>query len=185
MIIGVTGPICSGIDSFGKILQEKGFKWISYSDILKEEAKKRKMDITRTNLQDLGDELRKKEGHGVLSKRIIEKMIAGEDYVVGNIRNPGEVEELRKLGDFVLVKLDAAQEIRFGRLMARGREGDPKNFADFMKIESRDLGISQKPHGQQHNAVFEMAEKVISNEGSEERLSREVDKMLWELGWKK
>lgn len=37
MIIGVTGPICSGTTSFMNFLQEKGFEHFSYSDILREE----------------------------------------------------------------------------------------------------------------------------------------------------
>src|SRR3989344_5050279 len=116
MIIGVTGPLCAGTDTFGEILRkEKGFIWFSYSDILREELKKRNVEITRKNLQDIGDELRKKEGLGVLSKIIIEKIDNGFNYVIGNIRNPGEVEILReKFGkDFVLVRIDADVELRF------------------------------------------------------------------------
>lgn len=183
MIIGVTGAICSGVDSFGKILQEKGFRWFSYSDILREEAGKRKIDISRGVMQDLGDELRKRHGSGVLSMKIIEKMNAGEDYVVGNIRNPGEVEELKKLGDFILVKLDASAKVRFGRMKSRGRVGDPQTLEEFEKVEARDLGKGQEKHGQQHAIVFEMAKKVVENNHGDVELREKVEELLKELEW--
>lgn len=168
MIIGLTGPICSGVDTFAEILKkERGFLWFSYSDILREEARDREIELTRVSLQDLGDELRKNEGLGVLSKRIAKKIKERpeENYVVGNIRNPGEVHEMRKIfGDrFVLVKLDAPSEIRFQRLFNRRREKDPQNFPDFVKMEERDLGKKEAEHGQQHAAVFALADVEIDN----------------------
>lgn len=181
MIIGVTGTICAGIDSFGRILEEKGFKWFSYSDVIKEEAMKRGVFPTRELLQDLGDELRKNEGLGVLSKRILEKMEPSKNYVIGNIRNPGEVEELKKRKDFVLVMLDAPVELRFERLLGRARPGDPSSFEEFKKVEQRDFGIEQEDHGQQHFAVFKMAEKIIMNDSTENELRKKVEKLLEEL----
>ena len=181
MIIGVTGPLCAGTDTFGEILRkEKGFIWFSYSDILREELKKRNVEITRKNLQDIGDELRKKEGLGVLSKIIIEKIDNGFNYVIGNIRNPGEVEILReKFGkDFVLVRIDADVELRFERLSKRRREKDPKTWDEFRKVEDRDFGINEKNYGQQHVTVFAMANFVIENNGSFDELKQRVEELL-------
>src|SRR3989338_8787984 len=126
MIIGLTGMPCSGTDAFSDILKEKGFIYFSYSDILREELQKRDIEITRKNLQDIGDEMREKEGTGVLSNRIVDKMVADEDYVVCNIRNPGEVEVFRDgFGEgFVLVKVEALPEVRFKRMVERNRESD-------------------------------------------------------------
>ena len=184
MIIGVTGPLCAGTDTFGEILRkEKGFIWFSYSDILREELKKRNVEITRKNLQDIGDELRKKEGLGVLSKIIIEKIEEDVDYVIGNIRNPGEVHVLReKFGEnFILVRIDADVEIRFDRLSKRRREKDPKTWGEFRKVEDRDFGINEKNYGQQHAAVFALADKVIKNNGSFEEFREDVEKLLSEI----
>ena len=178
MIIGLSGPYCAGTDTVGKILVEKGFVWFSYSDILREEARKRGIELTRRNLQDLGDELRLKQGLGVLSKILIEKMEDGKNYVVGNIRNPGEVEELRKCKDFILVNVDAPKELRFERMLQRGREKDAKTFSDFLRSEERDFGIGQGKHGQQHAAVFEMADTKIINDGTVEELREKVERIL-------
>jgi len=184
MIIGLTGPLCSGIDTFADILKkEKGFIFFSYSDILRDEARGKGVEITRKNLQDLGDELRQKDGLGVLSKRIIEKIEKGKDYVIGNIRNPGEVEELRKSPgeNFILIKLEAPQEMRFQRLFQRRREKDPETFEEFLKMEARDLGVDQAKHGQQHAAVFLLADKIIENDTTVEDLAKRVFVLLGEI----
>ena len=183
MILGITGPLCAGTDTLAEILKKQhGFTFFSYSDILREEAKKRNIELTRKNLQDLGDELRKAEGRGVLSKRIIEKieLAPNADYAIGNIRNPGEVEELRKKfgKNFILIKIDAPQKIRFQRLSQRRREKDPQTFEEFLKVEERDLGINQGEHGQQHAAVFALADKTITNDSTIEELARKVSFLI-------
>lgn len=184
MIIGLTGPLCAGTDTFGDIMKkEKGFLWFSYSDVLREEARKKGVKITRVLLQDLGDELRRNEGLGVLSKRLIEKMEDGKDYVIGNIRNPGEVEVMReKFGsDFVLVRIDADLMVRFERLLKRRREKDPETFEDFRKVEERDFGENEEAYGQQHAAVFSLADFSIDNSKTFEEFRARVEDLFGEL----
>jgi dephospho-CoA kinase len=181
MIIGVTGPLCAGTDTFGDILRkEKGFEWMSYSDVLREEARKMGIEITRKNLQDLGDAIRKEFGDGILSEKLIEKMKSDKDYVVGNIRNPGEVEALRRWfgKKFVFVRVDAPLEIRFERLLKRRREQDPENFEDFKKVEERDMGNYEKHYGQHHASVFTMADFSVNNDGSYEEFREKVLKLF-------
>lgn len=187
MIIGVTGPLCAGTDTFGEILhKEKGFIWMSYSDVLRDELRKRGVELTRKNLQDVGDELRKEHGNGVISKLLIEKInrITGRNFVIGNIRNPGEVEVLReKFGkDFVLVRIDAPLEIRFERLLHRRREKDPQTMEDFRKVEERDLGTHEEDYGQQHAAVFPLADFQIDNGGTFEELREGVEELMEKIG---
>jgi len=182
MIIGVTGQICSGTSSFMDFLVSKGFKSFSYSDILRDELKNRNIEITRENLQDLGDELREKKGQGVLSKMMIDKMMPENNYVIGNIRNPGEVDEFKKIGDFVLVKVDAPFEIRFERARRRNRECEPMEFEPFKKMEERDLGVGQKECGQQHAKVFDMVDKSVDNNGNLDDFEGKIDGLLRELG---
>lgn len=184
MIIGITGPLCAGTDTMGEILsKEFGFIWMSYSDVLREIAREKGIELTRKNLQDLGNEMREKEGNGFLSKALIENMEEGKDYAIGNIRNPGEVEVMReKFGDnFILVKIDAPAKERFRRLLGRRREKDPTTWQDFLKVESRDFGKDEGSSGQQHSAVFEMADFVVSNSSSFPNLRDAVRKLVLKL----
>ena len=185
MIIGVTGPIAAGTDSFANFLIEKGFLWFSYSDVLREEMIKQGIPLERMNIISFANSWRKKEGTGVLSKKIISKMHKGKNYVIGNIRNPGEVEELRKSGErVILVHVDAPLEKRFERARRRNRERDPQTFEDFKKLDTIDLGVGQQEYGQQHAAVFKMADYKIMNDGSIEDLRNRVYALLSGLGAK-
>ncbi len=178
MIIGVTGPVCSGTNTFCDFLVEKGFVFYSYSDILREELRKKGKEITRKNLQDMGDELRKKMGNGAISKIIISKMRKGENYTLCNLRNLGEVEEFRKLGNFVLVYIDAPEEERFWRMRKRNRENDPKTFSEFKEMMAREFGRGEEESGLQHLKVFKMADYKIDNDGTLEDFRRKTEEFL-------
>lgn len=183
MIIGVTGAICSGTTTFMEYLAAKGFIALSYSDVLRAEARRRGIEITRKSLQDLGDLLRREKGNGVLSLLLIEMMVEGKNYVVGNIRNPGEVEILReKFGEeFILICVRASDMKRFTRIVERARENDPQTFEDFLKVEARDLGIGQEDNGQQHGKVFELADFEIENDGFIEIFYERIDSLIQDL----
>ena len=61
MILGVTGNYASGKDTVAEIIIGVGFTHISFSDILREELKKQKKEITRDSLTIFGNELREKQ----------------------------------------------------------------------------------------------------------------------------
>ena len=59
MIIGLTGTMGSGKGEIANYLIKKDFEYYCFSDILKEEAKKRNIKPTRKNLQKLGSDIKK------------------------------------------------------------------------------------------------------------------------------
>ncbi|MCX5704308.1 MAG: hypothetical protein NT066_07480, partial [Candidatus Omnitrophica bacterium] len=65
MIIGLTGRMCSGKGVIKDYLEKKGFRYTTFSDVVRAEAVKRGIEIKRKNLQDLGNDLRQKEGAGI------------------------------------------------------------------------------------------------------------------------
>lgn len=179
MIVGVTGPICAGTDTFMGFLEEEGFISYSYSDVLRDILANRGLEITREGLQDLGDELRREKGNGAISRILIERMREGRDYVVGNIRNPGEVEELRNSKNYSsLVMIYSPVEVRFERVRRRSRESDPQTLEEFIAVERRDLGEGQESYGQQHGMVFKMADYILVNDGSLEEFKSRSLKLL-------
>ncbi len=176
--IGLTGPIASGKNEVAKYLIKKGFRYISLSEILREIAKKLGVKITRENLQDLGDRLRREYGNDYLARKALEKMDEG-NWVINSIRNPGEVEFFRKnLKEFYLIAVDAPLEIRWERIRKRQKDTDPKTFEEFLKINERDLGINQPEYGQGVKRCMEMADFLIVNDGSLKELYEKVKKIL-------
>mgnify|MGYP001572645324 FL=1 len=177
MIIGVVGPIAAGKDEVAAILQEQGFTRLSLADELRAELTEREIELTRTNLQDMGDELRGTHGVDFLAQRVIRQIHSGNNYVITGFRNPAELQALRSLPDFTILAVDATLDDRFKRLLLRGRERDPKTIDEFKIVSDRDLGIGQPLHGQQNGACIELADTRIVNEGTLDDLRKKVDEM--------
>lgn len=178
MIIGIVGTICSGKSVFSEMLQKADFTRLSFSDEVREEVRKRNIPIERKLLQDIGNEMREKYGADYWAKRVISKMQKGKNYVVEGIRNPGEIEALRKLNGFVLMGVDAPIEKRIDWIKKREKDSDPKTEKEIMMIDARDRGIGEASSGQQTEACFRMADIVMMNNSSLEELKRKADVLM-------
>ena len=107
IIIGVVGQIASGKGILVKYLNEKfGFVSFSLSSIVHAELNKSGIKkFTRQTLQDIGDELRRRNGDDILTRRLYE-VIKGQNHdkiVIEGIRNPAEIEFLKKNANFILI----------------------------------------------------------------------------------
>ncbi len=176
MIIGLTGTMGAGKSEVARYLKSKGFEYFVYSDILREIAKTRNIQPTRENLQRLGSEIKRRTNDlGILSKKIIERM-KKDKAVVDGIRTVDEVKELRKRKDFYLIGINAPQRVRYMRIRKRNREGDPKTFGEFKKLDN--MENRGKTEGQEINKCLRMADYIIFNNKSIEDLKKEIDKIL-------
>lgn len=166
-IIGIVGPLACGKGVVADyLIKNDGYTSFSLSFIVHEEAKKREITtITRTVLQDIGDDLREKEGSGVLAKRAVALLTErGLDrMVIEGIRNPGEVAHLRTIPGFLLIAVDALQEVRFRRVIERGKPWDPKDWETFKKVDGRDSCDATNKNGQQVRACMKLADVHINN----------------------
>jgi dephospho-CoA kinase len=185
LVIGLTGTKASGKGEVAEYLKAQGFQYYSLSDVVRKEAEYRGLvDAKITQLQDIGDELRKKYGLGVLARRVIEEILhdTSEKYLVDGIRNPGEIKELRDLTNSYIIAIDAPQEIRAERLIKkRARESDPKNLQDFLKVDERDRGIGAIDAGQQVQACISLADYNIMNDSTLEELHKKTQDILEEI----
>jgi len=182
MIIGLTGTIASGKDIIADVLKKRGFIALSLSDEVREEAKVRGIELTRENLQKLGNDMRKEFGNGILAQRILMKITNPQkNYVINGIRNTSEITELKNWPSFYLMAVDSPQQTRFQRMMTRNRPSDPKNFYEFTKVDAIDLGQGQDNSGQQVAACMKMADCSIFNDFSVERLTDKVNFMVQQI----
>ncbi len=179
MIIGVTGTTGAGKDTLARYLEKKGFLHISPSDIIREEANKKGVELTRSNLQDLGNQMRRAGGLGVFAKKALEKIQKGENYVVTSVRNPGEIKTLAQNQRFVLWAVDAPQKERFLRisLLRQRGEGESFTFEEFKKSEAREIELSDKS-SQQIAECIKMADFMIFNDSGLESFFRKIDALL-------
>ncbi len=181
MIIGLTGKNAAGKGESAKHLERKGFEYFSLSDELREEATKRGIGHGREAMISLGNELRSTHGAGYLASAINRKIEplrkqGKTEFVVDSIRSPGEVGELRKNRDFILVGIEARAELRFERMKRRGRQGDAQTLEEFTAHEQKENTCNES--GQQLDKCLSMADALVENNGTLEELHKKMDNVV-------
>jgi len=182
MIIGLTGTLAAGKGIVSDFLKKQGFVYLSLSDELREIVRQRKIQVTRENLQNIGNELRNQEGAGILAKLVKEKILTQQyrNAIVDGIRNPAEIKVLRDIKNFFLVVVDAPREIRFKRMVERNRESDPKEWEDFLKVDARDQEEADEK-GQQVRKCMEQADFILTNDRTLEEAEQKVIKLYEQI----
>lgn len=165
IVIGLVGPIASGKGVIASYLRDAGFAHQSLSDRLREEFKARGLDYGRTSLQDLGNQLREAYGNSILAEMTTAKLKGNEEYlVIDSIRNPGEIEFLRRNFGIFIIGVDASVQDRLIWYLERAKKRgeDSATPESFYAANVRDLG-EESDSGQQVNRCLLMADAVIIN----------------------
>lgn len=185
IIIGVVGQIACGKGVLKDYLINKfDFSSFSLSSIVHNEAKKRGIkEVTRKQLQDIGNDLRKKYGRDVLAKKALEiiKKSKNSRWVIEGIRNPAEVELLKKQKNFTLIGIKSKRTLRFQRLLKRAKPWDPKTWEQFLKVDRRDLGKGEQSIGQQVGKCLAYCDYVLTNNKDKQDFERKVNKILTKI----
>ncbi len=178
MIIGLTGSYCSGKDTVADyIVKNNGFTHFSLSDEIRLLMKEQNIEPTRENLIKFGTELRQNNGNGVLAKSVIKKFQNGKDYCITSIRHSEEVKTFKTIKDFILINVDAPQELRFARMQTRKRPGDPETLEKFIELEKKESQSSGS--GQQVALCCQMADITFVNDTNDiNTLHKKIDELL-------
>ena len=178
MIVGVAGRNGAGKGEVIKLLEARGYLALSLSDVIRDVLRERGPEPSRERMIETGSELRADGGAGVLGERLLAKMDSTRDYAIDSVRHPAEVDALRAGGlPFILLWVDADEAVRFDRMRARGRVGDPETLEGLRALESLELG-SADPAAQQLDAVQKISDRVLHNDRGLEALSEELDQAL-------
>lgn len=186
MIIGFTGRIAAGKETVKSFLVQKGFRYVETSQVLKDELSRRGMEITRENMQDLGDELRARDGLGALMKLVLERIDyennKNKHFILDSLRNAGEADYLRKQANsFILIAVDAPQRLRFERILSRGKPHDPKTWEEFLLVDNRDYCDENNPHGQQVKYCMERADFMVINDDDKQKAMKQIERIWKEI----
>jgi len=176
LIIGLTGTFASGKDTVADYLEKRGFEHFSLSDEIREVAAKRGIEATRDNLRELGNSLRDEFGADYLPKRALKKA-KSDKILISSIRQPAEINFLRKQKDFILIGINAPIEVRFERLKKRDRFGDPRTLEELKEKEEKEMQSGGKNVQKLHECM-ESADYVVINDGNFDKLYKEVDRVL-------
>jgi dCMP deaminase len=180
MYIGLTGYLASGKGVLAQILKDQDFKYISLSDIVREEATKQGLEHTRENLIKVGNGLREEHGSSYYARRVAE-IVAKEseiNWVIDSIRNPAEIKALDKLNNFHLVGISASPETIVKRVLSRKRDGDKLTEEDVLAKLKIEKGIGQPADGQQVKKCLDFSDFFIINEGTVEEVEKKINHFI-------
>lgn len=178
--IGLTGMMASGKGEVVKILEELDYKYISLSDIVREEVELTGKPVSRSEMQDIGNRLRNEGGPGILGKKIFEKLSGSPEgkWIIDGIRNPHEVMELKNLDPFSLIAVISDRDLILKRLKERLRDTDIADDIQLNKRLDREWGVDEPEGGQQVGKCVEISDYFIDNNQSLEELKNKVLKTL-------
>lgn len=174
-LIGLAGPHGSGKDTLADILvRHHAYTFVSISDLLREEVKKRGWSLERDSLLSISSEWRARFGRGVLVDRAYQQAKGARRVVIASLRNPGEARLVHELGGIV-VWIDASPQIRYRRIVNRGRGAeDFKSFEAFLAEETREMRPLGGVNGSHMLAVKKQADVVLDNSGADLKAFRRL-----------
>jgi cytidylate kinase len=183
-IIGLAGTNGAGKGTVGEMLAERhGFLFVSVSDLLREEARRRGLPVEREVLRTISAEWRREFGLGVLVDKAVEVFKQSnrtyKGLVVDPMRNSGEARHLKDLGG-TLVWVDADPAIRYKRVFSRKRsDEDDKTFEQFLAEEQAEMQHSGDEATLNLAAVKELADLFLQNNGNDIKTFKdEADEQL-------
>lgn len=172
MIIGLTGSMGCGKGEIVNILEKMGFLYVTLSTMVREEARKRGIAEEREKLMEVGNSMRAQEGTGVLAKRALMKIkeFGHDKWVIDGIRNPAEIDELKKEKNVYIIGVFANKDLLVERILSRARESDAESRDEIFRKIERELGVGEPENGQQVEKCMAKADIIIDNEGTLEKL---------------
>ena len=187
-LIGISGTNGSGKDTTGNILAQKfGYLFVSVTESLREEARRRGAAPEREVLRTISAEWRRQYGLAVLVDKTLEQYQAeaaqAAGIAVASLRNPAEADRVHELGG-VVIWIDAEPRVRYDRIQAhladRNRvDEDNKTYEQFLAEEQAEMHTTGDAATLDMAAVKAKSDYIIINEfDTPEALAQELARTL-------
>jgi len=181
-IIGITGTLGAGKGTIVEYLVNKlGFTHYSVRQFLTEEIEKKGLPVNRDTMTEVANQLRANHSPSYIIEQLYKQAISvGGNSIIESIRTPGEVDFLKKQGEFYLIAVDADPKIRYKRISIRGSKTDDVDFETFLANENREFTTSD-PNKQNLSRCIELADLILQNNGSMDELNKNLKAELKKL----
>jgi dephospho-CoA kinase len=148
-------------------------------ELIWNEVKERGLQINDENVGFIANEMREKHGSDIWAKKTVEKVRSFDEcslVVIDGVRNSEEMKTFQdELGhDFVLVAVDAKDDIRYERALLRNRADDSKNLD---KIKERD----QRERAWGIKKIMCKADYIISNNDDLPGFQKKIKELMLTL----
>jgi dephospho-CoA kinase len=170
-LIVTVGMPGSGKDELLDIARTIGLASLKMGDLVRDETRRRGLQLTNANVGRIASEERDKHGGGIWAQRALPKLTETRMLVDG-CRSDSEVTVFRhNFGDLFVLGIFASPETRYDRMTTRNRNDDGGSLQDFFDRDRRELkwGIGN---------AFALADGMLLNEGPIETFRREARAML-------
>jgi dephospho-CoA kinase len=143
-------------------------------DLVRDETRRRGLQLTNANVGRVANEEREKHGLGVWAQRAIPKLTETKMLVDG-CRSDSEVTVFRHhFGDLFVLGIYSSPDSRYDRMIKRSRGDDGASLQEFYDRDRRELkwGIG---------TAFTLADGMLINEGSLDEFRRVARTKLQEI----
>lgn len=182
IVVGLTGMPGSGKSLVVEAARLEGYSVVVMGDVVREETKKRDLELNPKNIGKVMLELRKNGGASVVADKCIPKIERKKSgkVIVDGIRSLDEVEAFKNhFPKFSLIAVHSSSEARFNRLHRRRRSDDPDGWELFHERDKRELSVGL-------GSAIAMAEYIIVNENNRNAAKAKAKRVFWriERKWK-
>lgn len=149
---------------------------IIMGDIIRNEAKKRKLEPTSENLGKIAKELRLKYGPNIIAEKCVDLINKQHNNIIfiDGLRSMAEVKVFRKHWKFPIIAIVLEEKRRFKRLFERARSDDPKSIDDLKDRDKREIEFGLEE-------VLNNADYTIKNDSTKEDLKERIRKLVLDL----
>ena len=180
-IIVIVGYPGAGKTEVRKIIEELyGIKGVAMGDIVRMQAQRFEIPMDPKEISRFADSMRRIHGMDYWARKTVEYIndmrrskSIGKIIVIDGVRNIEEVEYFKRIfgENLVIIAVNAPDELRFKRLLERGRQDEIKTIEDLRLRDDieRSWGLDK---------VIGMADFIIENSGTIEELKESVKSVL-------
>lgn len=179
--LGLVGTNGSGKSSASAYLVEKGFVWLSLSDVVRDVVSQKGLPESRETLIATANQLKAEHGQDFLARSAFAaaQKLGHPRVVFDSIRNIAEVQYLVGHG-VQMIGIDAPVPLRFSRICARNRQGDDLDFETFKRLDD------QENHGQSSGqniyAAMAACQEHLTNDGALTDFLATLDRIIDAVG---